>query len=104
MGKNIFAGGLLSYTPQATDALFDGLRQMFGKMNAKKLSAIADKDLQSVGSMFTLSWLFDTPDRATDSFVSWTGRFGVRLQRSLGPPEALTVRPSPASARLPATA
>lgn len=64
MGKNIFAGGLLPYTPQATDALFDGLRQMFGKKNAKKLPAIADKDLQSVASMFTLSWLFDTLDRA----------------------------------------
>lgn len=64
LGKNIFAGGLLPYTPQATDALFDGLRQAFGKKNAKKLPAIADQDLQSVASMFTLSWLFDTLDRA----------------------------------------
>jgi hypothetical protein len=64
LGKNIFAGGLLPYTPQATDALFDGLRQVFGKKNAKKLPAIADQDLQSVASMFTLSWLFDTLDRA----------------------------------------
>lgn len=59
-GKNRFAGGLLPYTPQATEALFDGLRQMFGKKNALKPPAIADKDLQSVASMFTLSWLFDT--------------------------------------------
>lgn len=64
LGKNIFAGGLLPYTPQATDAVFDGLRQVFGKRNAKKLPAIADQDLQSVASMFTLSWLFDTLDRA----------------------------------------
>ncbi len=64
IGKNIFAGGLLPYTPQATDALFDGLRQVFGKKGAKKLPAIADEDLQSVASMFTLSWLFDTLDRA----------------------------------------
>ena len=64
LGKNIFAGGLLPYTPQATDALFDGLRQVFGKRGAKKLPAIADQDLQSVVSMFTLSWLFDTLDRA----------------------------------------
>lgn len=63
LGKNIFAGGLLPYTPQAADALFDGLRQMFGKKGAKKLPVIADKDLQSVASMFTLSWLFDTLDR-----------------------------------------
>lgn len=64
LGKNIFAGGLLPYTPQATDALFDGLRQVFGKKGAKKLAAVADQDLQSVASMFTLSWLFDTLDRA----------------------------------------
>jgi hypothetical protein len=36
MGRNVFAGGLLPFTPQATDALVDGLRQMFGKKNAKK--------------------------------------------------------------------
>lgn len=64
LGKNIFAGGLLPYTPQATDALFDGLRQVFGKKNAKKLAVIADKDLQSAASMFTLSWLFNTLDKA----------------------------------------
>ncbi|TIO81682.1 MAG: hypothetical protein E5X74_27990 [Mesorhizobium sp.] len=64
LGKNIFAGGLLPYTPQATDALFDGLRQMFGKKGTKKLPALADQDLQSVASMFTLSWLFDTLNRA----------------------------------------
>lgn len=64
LGKNIFAGGLLPYTPQATDALFDGLRQVFGKKGARKLPAVADQDLQTVASMFTLSWLFDTLDRA----------------------------------------
>lgn len=64
LGKNIFAGGLLPYTSQATDALFDGLRQVFRKKGAKKLPAIADQDLQLVASMFTLSWLIDTLDRA----------------------------------------
>lgn len=64
LGKNIFAGGLLPYTPQATDALFDGLRQMFGKKGTKQLPAIADQDLQSVAFMFTLSWLSDTLNRA----------------------------------------
>jgi hypothetical protein len=54
----------LPFTPQATDALFDGLRQMFGKKNAKKLPAIKDKELQAAASMFTLSWLFDTLERA----------------------------------------
>ncbi|EJL56631.1 hypothetical protein PMI09_01750 [Rhizobium sp. CF122] len=64
MGKNVFAGGLLPFTPQATDALFDGLRQMFGKRNAKKLPAIKDDDLRAAASIFTLSWLFDTLERA----------------------------------------
>ncbi|MCW1410858.1 MULTISPECIES: hypothetical protein [Rhizobium] len=64
MGKNVFAGALLPFTPQATDALFDGLRQMFGKKNAKKLPAIKDEELQPAASMFTLSWLFDALERA----------------------------------------
>ncbi|TCU08386.1 hypothetical protein [Rhizobium sullae] len=64
MGTNVFAGGLLPFTPQATDALFDGLRQMFGKKNAKKLPVIKDEELQAAASMFTLSWLFDTLERA----------------------------------------
>lgn len=65
MGKNVLAGGLLPFTPDATDALFDGLRQIFGKKRAKKLPVINDKDLQSAAFMFTLSWLFDTLERAT---------------------------------------
>ncbi|MDQ0323612.1 hypothetical protein QO002_005818 [Pararhizobium capsulatum DSM 1112] len=64
LGKNVFAGGLLPFTPQATDALFDGLRQMFGKRNAKKLPVIKDEELQAAASMFTLSWLFDTLESA----------------------------------------
>ncbi|MVA27587.1 hypothetical protein V6582_01745 (plasmid) [Agrobacterium vitis] len=64
MGKNVFAGGLLPFTPQAADALSDGLRQMFGKKNTKKLPVIKDEELQSAAPMFTLSWLFDTIERA----------------------------------------
>lgn len=37
---------------------------MFGKKNAKKLPVIKDDELQAVASMFTLSWLFDTLERA----------------------------------------
>ncbi|MET2831222.1 hypothetical protein [Mesorhizobium shangrilense] len=62
-GKNVFAGGLLPFTLQAADALFDGLRLLFGKKNAKKLPAIKDEDLQAAASMFTLSWLSDTFER-----------------------------------------
>ncbi|MFW8642799.1 hypothetical protein ACOJBO_08530 [Rhizobium beringeri] len=34
------------------------------KKNAKKLPAIKDEELQAAASMFTLSWLFDTLERA----------------------------------------
>lgn len=64
MGANVFGGGLLPFTPQASEALFDGLRHMFGKKNAKKLPVIKDEELQTAASMFTLSWLFDTLERA----------------------------------------
>ena len=65
MGTNVFAGGLLPFTPQATDALFDAMRRVFGKKNAKKLPRIKDEELQGAASMFTLSWLFDTLERAS---------------------------------------
>ena len=42
LGKNIFAGGLLPDTRQAIDALFDDLRQVFGKKGTKNLPAVAD--------------------------------------------------------------
>jgi hypothetical protein len=66
MGKNVFAGGLLPFTLQATDTLFDGLRRMFGKKNAKKLPVITDDDLQVAAAMFTLSWLFDRLEQLID--------------------------------------
>jgi hypothetical protein len=59
MGKNVLAGGLLPFTPEATETLFDGLRGIFGKRNAKKLPVLKNEELQGVASMFTLSWLFD---------------------------------------------
>ncbi|GGB13081.1 hypothetical protein GCM10011491_46040 [Brucella endophytica] len=60
LGKNVFAGGLLPFTPQASEMLFDGLRQTFGGNDATKLPSIKDEELQAVAAIFTLSWLFDT--------------------------------------------
>ncbi|TIU89405.1 MAG: hypothetical protein E5W03_04125, partial [Mesorhizobium sp.] len=60
MGKTVMAGGVLPFTPKAAEILFDGLRGLFGKRNAKKLPAIKDDELQAAAFMFTLSWLFDT--------------------------------------------
>jgi hypothetical protein len=65
-GKNILAGGLLPFTPRATESLFSGLLGVFGKKSARKLPAIKNEELQAVASMFTLSWLFDALDRAMD--------------------------------------
>ncbi len=44
----------MPFTPQATDAVFDGLLQMFDKKNAKKLPAIKDEELQAAASMLMM--------------------------------------------------
>lgn len=62
-GKNIIGGGLLPFTPEASDALFDGLRAIFGKGRSKKLPVPTDEALQNAAPVFTLSWLFDTLER-----------------------------------------
>ncbi|WP_245439613.1 hypothetical protein [Aminobacter sp. MSH1] len=62
-GKNIVGGGLLPFTPEASDALFDGLRAIFGKGRSKKLPVPTNEELQQAAPVFTLSWLFDTLDR-----------------------------------------
>lgn len=99
MGKNVMAGGVLPFTPQATETLFDGLRGLFGKRNAKKLPAIKDDELQAAAFMFTLSWLFDTLGRVA----------GPKLQNAEGDeiifhevrfPLASGVRPEDIAARL----
>ncbi|RWM60834.1 MAG: hypothetical protein EOR78_02585 [Mesorhizobium sp.] len=62
-GKNILAGGVLPFTREATECLFDGLLDVFGKKNARKLPAMRDEDLRAVASMFTLVWVFDALDK-----------------------------------------
>lgn len=63
MNKNVFAGGLLPFTPQATDDLYKGLRLVFSKKKTKKPPVIKDDELQTAARIFTHSWLFDTLDR-----------------------------------------
>lgn len=63
MGKNVLAGGLLHFTPTATEILLDSLRRAFGKRNSKKLPVMEDEDLRAAASMFSLTWLTDTLDR-----------------------------------------
>ncbi|MDX8464409.1 hypothetical protein RFM26_01755 [Mesorhizobium sp. VK23B] len=66
MGENVMSGGVLPFTPQATETLFEGLQGLFGKRNTKKLPAIKDDELQAAAFMFTLSWLFDTLGRVAE--------------------------------------
>lgn len=63
-GKNVIGGGLLPFTPEASDALFDGLQAIFGKGRSKKLPVPTDQELQQAAPVFTLSWLFDALDQA----------------------------------------
>lgn len=62
-GANVFTGVLLPFTPKATEALFEELRVVFGKKNAKKLPLIKTDDLREAAAAFTLSWLLDTIER-----------------------------------------
>jgi hypothetical protein len=65
-GKNILAGGILPFTREATQSLFDGLLDALGKKNARKLPAIRDEDLRAVAFTFTLIWVFDALGKALD--------------------------------------
>ncbi|TIL67609.1 hypothetical protein [Mesorhizobium sp.] len=64
LGKNILTGGVLPFTREATQSLFDGLLDVFGKK--RKLPAMRDEDLRAVAFMFTLVWVFDALDKALD--------------------------------------
>ena len=66
-GTNVLGGGLLPFTQNASDNLFDGLRALFGAGKRKKLRVPTDEELQSAASVFTLSWLFDVLGQAMGS-------------------------------------
>ncbi len=63
MNKNVLAGGLLPFTPQAADAALEGLRLVFGKKKTKKMPIVENDELQAAARIFTHSWLFDTLER-----------------------------------------
>ena len=67
MGKNILSGGLLPFTPKASETLFDGLRRVFGKKNAEEIPALKDGDLRVVAALFTFSWLVGVLRKSTNS-------------------------------------
>jgi len=67
MGKNILTGGLLPFTTEASETLFDGLRRVFDKKDAKKIPVLKDDDLRPAAAVFTVSWLFDVLRKSTSA-------------------------------------
>lgn len=61
--KSVLSGGLLPYTLAASDAVFDALRETFGKKRSKKLPTLKDDELRSVAWLFSIFWQADTLKR-----------------------------------------
>lgn len=72
---NVIGGGLLPFTPEACDLLFDALVDTFGGAKTGKRSAMTDIVLADASPIFTISWLFSTLDQimATDLPVLHNG-------------------------------
>ena len=62
-GTNVITGGLLPYSPEATEALFEGLKEMTGKKRPRKTLILDDDTLRLAAPLFTHAWLFDTLPR-----------------------------------------
>lgn len=62
-GKNVITGGLLPYSPEASEALFEGLKEMTGKKRSRKKLILDDDTLRLAAPLFTHAWLFDTLPR-----------------------------------------
>lgn len=62
-GTNVITGGPLCYSPEATEALFEGLREMIGKKRPRKTLILDDDTLRLAAPLFTHAWLFDTLPR-----------------------------------------
>ncbi len=71
-GKLILAGGLLSFTLEASEGLFSRLRDRPSNAGAKRHGGAgalkgwrgSDEDLRRAAPLFTLAWLFDVLPRA----------------------------------------
>jgi hypothetical protein len=71
-GKMLLAGGLLSFTLEASEALFSRLRDRPSNAGAKRYGGAgalkgwrgSDEDLRRAAPLFTLAWLFDVLPRA----------------------------------------
>lgn len=58
--RRIIAGGLLPFSPEATDMLMDGLRLMTGKTKRSRAKLrLEDNALSTAAPLFTMAWLMD---------------------------------------------
>lgn len=62
-GTNVITGGLLPYSPEASEALLQGLKEMSGKKRSRKKLILDDDTLRLAAPVFTHAWLFDTLPR-----------------------------------------
>ncbi|MCA1869729.1 hypothetical protein HW571_29470 [Agrobacterium genomosp. 3] len=62
-GTNVITGGLLPYSPEASEALFEGLKGMTGKKRSRKKLILDDDTLRLAAPLFTHAFLFDTLPR-----------------------------------------
>lgn len=60
---NVITGGLLPYSMEASEALFDGLKEVSGKKRSCKTLILDDDTLRLAAPLFTHAWLFDTLPR-----------------------------------------
>jgi hypothetical protein len=58
-GHMILAGGLLSFTAEATSALLEALRMGQGKRAARTKLMIGDDQLRDLAPLISMVWLFD---------------------------------------------
>ncbi|MGN6424321.1 MAG: hypothetical protein ACTHLA_13520 [Asticcacaulis sp.] len=63
LSKAVFAGGLLAFSTEMQDLLFDGLRRLHGRKNAKSLPQLTADTLRASAFMFTLVWVTETVGR-----------------------------------------
>lgn len=61
---HVLSGAILPFTPEAADALLDGLRTAAGKKSRRARLAFGDDELRPLAPLFTTAWLFDVLPKA----------------------------------------
>lgn len=67
MGNNILAGGLLPFSNEASELVFDTVREVHGKRRSKKMPILTDEQLRPMASLFTAAWLANHFDTVLDA-------------------------------------